>query len=191
VIHLAIREGLEFPARPGDPIARLRLTGPDVDGLEKTFDPVKYETFGERQALEVWVPSLENPDLAPPGHHVVSILATGVPYRLAEGWTEAARKRLGDQTVAALGVHAPELPARVLGREVLAPPDLEARYGVVEGHLYHGDHALDQLLFRPTADCARYRTPVEGLFLCGSGSFPGGGVTGAPGLLAARTILGG
>jgi phytoene dehydrogenase-like protein len=122
---------------------------------------------------------------------VVTVLATSVPYAPAGGWTDALRSRVGDLVVDALAVHAPDLPSRVVGREVLAPPDLEARYGLVLGHLHHGDHALDQLLMRPVPECARYKTPLPGLYLCGSGSHPGGGVTCAPGSLAAGAILAG
>jgi phytoene dehydrogenase-like protein len=120
---------------------------------------------------------------------VVSVLVHFVPFRLRDGWTPALREELGDRVVLQLGRHARGLPGRIVGREVLTPADLAERYGLVEGHLHHGDHALDQILLRPTPECARYRTPVEGLFLCGSGSHPGGGVTGGPGALAAQAIL--
>lgn len=172
-------------------VSRFRIAGPDFDAMERTFDPVKYGELGSALTLDGFVPTVEDPSLAPEGHSVVTVLATSVPYAPAGGWTDALRNRVGDLVVDALAVHAPDLPSRIVGREVLAPPDLEARYGLVQGHLHHGDHALDQLLLRPVPECARYKTPLPGLYLCGSGSHPGGGVTCAPGSLAAGAILAG
>ena len=170
----------------------VRIGGGDLDALERAFDAVKYGRLSEPPHLDLRIPTVSSPELAPPGHHVVSILVSFAPYELAGGWTEERREALGEAVVAALEVHAPGVRERLVAREVLAPPDLEERYGTTGGHLHHGEHALDQLFtLRPAPFAARYATPVPGLFLAGSGSHPGGGVTGLPGWLAAGTILAG
>lgn len=188
-VHLAVRGPVAFPGADGEPVALARI-GTTLDGMERTFDPVKYGQLPETLTLDAYVPTVEDPSLAPEGCNVISVLAYFVPYDLHAGWNEAARAAVGDRVVAALAGALPDLTGRIEARQVLAPPDLETRYGAVRGHLFHGDHALDQLLFRPVPECAQYRTPVAGLVLCGSGSHPGGGVTGAPGALGAKAILG-
>jgi phytoene dehydrogenase-like protein len=187
-VHLALSGRLEFRGRESEDFVFARIGG-SMDDMERTFDPVKYGERGHAFLLETFVPTLEAPELAPAGHHVVSVLVHSVPYRLKDGWTPALRDELGNRVILQLGRHVRRLPERIVGREVLTPVDLEARYGLVQGHLHHGDHALDQLFLRPTPECARYRTPLPGLYLAGSGSHPGGGVTGAPGALAAGVIL--
>ena len=113
------------------------------------------------------------------------------PYAVDGGWTEAARDKLARRVMEVLDRHLPGLREATVGKLVLAPPDLEARYGLPGGNLHHGEHGLDQLLVRPIPECIGYRTPIGGLFLAGSGSHPGGGLTCAPGLLAAEAILSG
>ena len=136
------------------------------------------------------VPSVDDPSLAPAGKDIVSILAHAAPYNLKGGWTSEARARFGDAVVEALERVAPGTRDRIVAREVMTPVDLEVRYGLTGGHIHHGEHALDQLLFmRPTPKLARYKTPIEGLYLGGSGSHPSGGVTCQPGALAAEAIL--
>lgn len=189
-VNLAIAGELELAGRPGERFEAIRLAGADLDDLERAFDAVKYRRYSARPCLDVRVPSIADPSLAPAGHHVVSILASYAPFDLEGGWSDARREELGDAVVSALAAHAPRLREQIVHREVLSPADLAGRYRLAGGHLHHGEHALDQLfLMRPTPDTARYRTPVEGLFLAGSGSHPGGGVTGGPGWLAARSIL--
>lgn len=188
-VHLAVRGPVVFPGADGQPVAHARL-GRTLDDMERSFDPVKYGELPEALTLAAYVPSVEDPSLAPEGCSVISVLAHCVPFAPGGGWNDTARNAVADRAVAGLSAHLPDLAGRIEGREVLAPPDLEARYGVVRGHLFHGDHALDQILFRPIPECAQYRTPIPGLFLCGSGSHPGGGVTGGPGALAAKAILG-
>jgi phytoene dehydrogenase-like protein len=187
-VHLALNRRLEFASRPGERIERAR-TGGSLDDLERAFDAVKYGRFSQRPLLDVYVPTVSSPGLAPEGSEVVSILAHFAPHDLAEGWTPAARERLGDAVVAELARHAPGVAASLLAREVLTPADIALRYRVSGGHIHHVEHALDQLVIRPTIETARYDTPVRNLFLCGSGAHPGGGVTGAPGALAAAAIL--
>ena len=119
---------------------------------------------------------------------MVSIIAHFVPYELDGGWSDAKREQLGDAVVESLARYAPEVKSSIVGREVLTPADIEQRFGATGGHIHHGEHALDQLMVRPTPECARYATPIAGLFLCGSGSHPGGDLTCAPGSLAAAVI---
>jgi phytoene dehydrogenase-like protein len=137
------------------------------------------------------VPSLIDPSLAPPGRHVMSIHVQFAPYRLAGGrnWS-TERERLGDVVVKTLERHAPGVSSSIEHRQVITPLDLEHEYGLTGGHIYHGEPALDQLFtMRPVLGWAQYRTPIGGLYLCGAGTHPGGGITGAPGQNAAREIL--
>ncbi|MGB5879613.1 MAG: hypothetical protein WBH85_06250, partial [Thermoanaerobaculia bacterium] len=150
---------------------------------------VKYRRFSDKPVLDVWVPTVESPTLAPDGHHVFSILVHFAPYNLDGGWSETGKEQLYEAALDTLAEYAPGIRQIVVGRQILSPADLEERYGVNGGHLHHGEHSTDQLLSRPTPECIRYRTPFPGLFLCGSGSHPGGGITCAPGGLAARSIL--
>jgi phytoene dehydrogenase-like protein len=187
-VNLALSGEPTFACREDYPVEFARITG-TLDDLERAFDPIKYGCFAEAPALDVWVPTRVNPGWAPSGHHVVSILVHFAPLRLTSGWDDAARRRLGDAVVATLGRHAPSLPGRIVAREVLAPPDVEARWGTAGGHVHHGDLTLDQLLVRPVPECARYATPIPGLFLAGRGTHPGVALSGASGAIAARVIL--
>lgn len=191
-VHLALNGPLEFAGREGATIEAARIGGGTLDDLERAFDAVKYRRFSERPYLDVMVPTIERPDLAPPGHHVVSILVSFAPHGLEGGWSEARREALGDVVVGCLAEAAPGVDSRVVAREVLTPVDLAADYGLSGGNIHHGEHALDQLLcMRPAPCCAHYGTPIPGLYLCGSGSHPGGGITGVPGALGAAAILAG
>jgi len=187
-VHLALSRRLEFASRPGERIERARTSG-TLDDLERAFDPVKYRHASERPLLDIFVPTVVRPDLGTSDGDVVSILVHFAPFDLEGGWTDAARERLGDAVVDELTRVAPDARAAIVGREVLTPADIAARYGASGGHIHHAEHALDQLVIRPTIETMRYATPVPNLFLCGSGSHPGGGVTGAPGALAAATML--
>jgi phytoene dehydrogenase-like protein len=138
----------------------------------------------------VWVPSIADPSLVPEGHHVVSILAQFAPWGLRGGWTDEARETVLSRVVETLATHVPALVESIVASSVAAPPDLEQRLGLAGGHLYHGDHAIDQFLARPAPECSRHDTPIPGLYLGGSGTHPGGGLTCLPGWLAARRILG-
>ena len=188
-VNLALDGQINFRDREGERHARA-VVSDHVDDIERAFDAAKYRTCSERPHLEVSVPSVDDPSLAPAGKDVVSILAHAAPYNLDGGWTSEARARFGDAVVEALERVAPGTRDRIVAREVMTPVDLEARYGLTGGHIHHGEHALDQLLFmRPTSKLARYKTPIEGLYLGGSGSHPSGGVTCQPGALAAEAIL--
>lgn len=189
-VHLALSGPLELAGSDGRLDEAIRIGGGHVDDLERAFDAIKYRRFSERPHLEIRVPTVADPSLAPPGHHVVSILASFAPYDLEGGWTAEARERLGDAVLSVLEQHAPDVRRRIVAREVLTPADLETRFALTGGQLHHGELALDQLLvMRPSPSAARYRIAVPGLFLGGSGSHPGGGVRPTAGLLAAEAVL--
>lgn len=188
-VHLALSAPLKFAGRP-DANAEYIRTGEHLDDLERAFDPVKYRQLPQRPMLEIYVPTVARPDLAPEGHSVASIMVHFVTHGLEGGWTDERREELGDIVVAELERFAPSVRESIVAREVLTPADIEQRYGVHGGHILHGEHGLDQLLTRPAPECARYLAPQNGLYLCGGGSHPGGGVSCAPGYLAAKMILG-
>ena len=190
VLHLALDGPLVFQGCEDQKVESAVL-GTDLDGLEKAFDPVKYGELPEEPCLELRVPSVGDESLAPRGKHVATVHAHFVTHDPKGGWTDTNRGAVGKAILAVLARHAVDLPATVVGSELLTPADLEQRYGLTGGQLNHGEPALDQMLhMRPNPECARYATPLTGLYLCGSGNHPGGGVTGMPGLLGARAILG-
>ncbi len=186
-VSLALSRYPQLACRPDLTPAVIR-TGETLDQLERAFDPVKYRQLAEEPVLDIQVPTIESPELAPAGHHVFSILVSSAPYNLEGGWNDERKADLYQRVVSSLGRYAPDLEDAIVGSEVSTPADLESGYGTTGGHLYHGEHSTDQLVVRPTPECARYRTPFAGLFLCGSGSHPGGGITCAPGALAASTM---
>jgi phytoene dehydrogenase-like protein len=187
-VLLALGSPLRFACRKDRDI-ELARTGNDLTQIEKAFDAVKYGKCSPTPVLEIHVPTVSSPDLAPKGHGVASLLVHFAPYDLDPGWDEGERERLGDRAVEVLEGHAPGLSSAIKGRRILGPVDLEERYALTEGHVHHGEHSVDQLLIRPAPECSGYRTPVPGLFLCGGGTHPGGGLTCRPGSLAASAIL--
>ncbi|MGB0006975.1 MAG: NAD(P)/FAD-dependent oxidoreductase [Candidatus Sulfotelmatobacter sp.] len=163
--------------------------GPEIDYLERAFDESKYGSFSRQPYLEVTIPSLTDPTLAPEGKHVMSIYMQYAPYKLKGDW-EQQRKPLGQTVVQTLAQYAPNLPEMILHHQIITPQDMEDVYGLTGGQIFHGDLALDQFFtMRPLLDWARYRTPIEKLFLCGSGTHPGAGLTGGSGANAAHEIL--
>jgi phytoene dehydrogenase-like protein len=164
--------------------------GPEIDYLERAFDESKYGNFSKQPYLEVTIPSLTDPTLAPEGKQVMSIYMQYAPYKLKDSSWEKQRVALGDTVVKTLAQYAPNLPAQILTHQIITPQDLEETYGLTGGHIFHGELALDQFFtMRPLLDWARYRTPVQNLYLCGSGTHPGAGLTGGSGANAAREIL--
>ncbi len=164
--------------------------GPEIDYLERAYDASKYGEMSEHPYLDVTIPTLSDPGLAPAGKHVMSIHAQYAPYRLKGGDWNARREALGDTVVKTLTAYAPNLKDLILKGEVLTPADLETTYGLTGGHIFHGELALDQLFtMRPLIGWARYRTPIRNLYLCGSGTHPGNGLTGGSGANAAKEIL--
>ena len=164
--------------------------GPEIDYLERAFDASKYGEFSKKPWLDVTIPTILDPSLAPDGKHVLSAYVQFAPFKLREGNWYTRRRDLGDAVIKALATYAPNLPGLVEGIQIITPQDLETSYGFTGGHIFHGELALDQLFtMRPVLDWARYKTPIRGLFLCGSGTHPGNGLTGASGANAAREII--
>jgi phytoene dehydrogenase-like protein len=163
--------------------------------MERAFDASKYGRVSDQFVMEATIPSLVDPSLvdgAAPGTHVMSVIAQYTPYELRDGsWDDDGRRdAVADAVVAQLDALAPGFAGLVREREVLTPLDLEREYGLSGGHPLHGEPGLDQFfLWRPFLGHARYRLPIEGLYLAGSGAHPGGGITGQPGQNAAREIL--
>ena len=164
--------------------------GPEIDYLERAFDAAKYGGISPQPYLDVRIPSLLDPTLAPSGAHVMSIHAQFTPYLLKDGDWNARREELGDVVVNTLSDYAPNLRQLIVGRQVITPLDLAQTYGLRNGHIHHGEQSLDQFFaFRPLIGWAQYRTPIKGLYLCSAGTHPGGGITGGPGSNAAREII--
>ncbi len=181
------------------------LISPSLEYLERAYDDAKYGRFSTQPYLDVVIPTVLDPSLAPSGQHVMSITMQYAPYHLRQGsgggeagdakrggasWDDRQRQILGDTIINTLAQYAPNLKDLIRHCQVITPLDWERDYGLTEGNIYHGEMTLDQLLFmRPVAGYGQYRTPVDRLYLCGSGTHPGGGITGAPGYNAAREIL--
>jgi phytoene dehydrogenase-like protein len=194
-VNLALDRFPDFACRPGTgPHVRGDIAiAPSIDYLERAYDDAKYGQFSRRPYLNVVIPSLVDPTVAPPGKHVMSIFVQYAPYDVeggADSWP-GKREAFGDAVVDTLAEYCPTLKDSILHRQVLTPWDIEEQVGLTEGNIFQGELSLEQLLFlRPTAGASRYRTPIRHLWLCGSGAHPGGGVMGAPGELAAKTLLG-
>ncbi len=188
-VNLALDGLPTIPGNGGAPTPHLRIA-PSLEYLERAYDDAKYGAPSREPLLDLVIPSVVDPELAPPGRHVMSVLLQYAPYHRREGDWAGEREAFGDSVVERLDQHLPGLRRLVTAREVLTPADLESRFGLTDGHIYHGEMTLNQqLVFRPAPGWSRYRTPIEGLYLCGSGAHPGGGVTGAPGYNAARAVL--
>jgi len=163
---------------------------PAVEYMERAYDDAKYGDFSRRPYVDIVIPSLTDPSVAPPGKHVLSCFVQYAPYKLREGSWDEKREAFGDTVVDTLAEYAPNLKQIILHRQVLTPLDLEREWGLSEGNIFQGELSLEQLFFlRPVPGWARYRTPLAGLYLCGSATHPGGGIMGAPGRLAALEVL--
>jgi phytoene dehydrogenase-like protein len=191
-VNLALSALPEFTALRGkDDALRGRIhIGPEIDYLERAFDESKYGNFSTHPYLEVTIPSLADPSLAPSGKHVMSIYMQYAPFTLKGTDWESQRSSLGETVVRTLAEYAPNLPGLVEVGQIITPKDLEDTYSLTNGHIFHGELALDQFFtMRPLLDWARYATPIDNLYLCGSGTHPGAGLTGGSGANAAREIL--
>jgi phytoene dehydrogenase-like protein len=163
---------------------------PSLAYVESAFDDAKHGAFSRRPYMDVVIPSMIDPTMAPPGQHVMSIFCQYAPYNIDGGWDDAKREAFGDAVVDALAVFAPNIKQAIIARQVLTPADIERITGLTEGNIFQGELALDQLFFlRPAAGYARYQSPIDRLYQCGSGTHPGGGIMGASGRLAALTVL--
>ena len=193
-VNLALDRVPEFKCRPGDGdhIRGDIAIAPGIDYLERAFDEAKYGAFSKQPYINAVIPSLTDPTVAPPGKHVMSCFVQYAPYHLKEGaqnWP-AQREAFGDAVVDTLAEYIPGLKDIILYRQVLTPWDIEKQFGLTEGNIFQGELSLEQLLFqRPIAGYAKYKTPIRNLWMCGSGTHPGGGIMGSCGEMAAKTIL--
>jgi phytoene dehydrogenase-like protein len=193
-VNFALDALPDFTALRG-PGAHLRgaiSISPGVDYMERAYDEAKYGRFSRRPYIDIVIPSLTDPSVAPPGKHVMSCFVQYAPYDLAEGPADWDRQSeaFGDTVVDTIAEYAPNLKDVILHRQVLTPLDIERDFGLSEGNIFQGELSLEQLFFlRPAPGWAGYRTPIEQLYMCGSAAHPGGGVMGAPGLNAARRVL--
>ena len=192
-INLALTGLPEFTAFPATPGPHHRATMhicPSIEYVEHAWDDAKYGRPSERPLLELTIPTMYDASLAPPGRHIMGIFLQYAPYTLREGAWDELRESFGDHAIALIEEYAPNIRSIIERREVLTPLDLERRFGITGGNIFHGEMSLDQMfVMRPVAGWARYRTPIQGLYLCGSGAHPGGGVMGAAGYNCAREIL--
>jgi phytoene dehydrogenase-like protein len=174
---------------------KMRLSGhvriaPSLDYLEKAYDASKYGRYSPNPYLDITIPTVLDPSLAPDGQHIMAITMQYAPYELSEGTWDEEREALGDHIVDCLSAYAPDLKGLIVQRQVITPLDWEQVYGLTEGSIHHGQMGLDQLLvMRPVPGWGQYKTPLANLYLCGAGAHPGGGVTGAPGYNAARVVV--
>jgi len=164
--------------------------GPEIDYLERAFDASKYGEFSAEPYLDITIPSLSDPTLAPAGKHVMSIHVQFAPYKLRQGDWHSRGQEFADTVINHLSRFAPSLKDLIVEGQVITPLDLEQTYGLSGGHIHHGEQVLDQFFtFRPVIGWAQYRTPLKGLYLCGAGTHPAGGITGLPGANAAKEIV--
>ncbi|HEV8384619.1 MAG TPA: NAD(P)/FAD-dependent oxidoreductase [Candidatus Acidoferrales bacterium] len=191
-VNLALDALPDFKCMPG-PGAHLRgaiSISPSVDYMERAYDDAKYGHHSRRPYVDIVIPSLTDPSVAPPGKHVMSCFVQYAPYKLAEGTWDDQRESFGDTVIDTISEYAPNLKNIILNRQVLTPLDLEREFGLTEGNIFQGELSLEQLFFlRPVPGWARYNTPIKNLYMCGSATHPGGGIMGAPGRLAALKIL--
>jgi phytoene dehydrogenase-like protein len=188
-LHLALDGLPKIAGLSEQQLAQRLLIAPNLRYVEHAFNHAKYGEYSQRPVLDITIPSLSDPSLAPAGKHVMSVTASFAPYHLREGWANA-RETFADNIIALIGDYAEGLAAQVNARELLTPMDIEQQYNITGGHWHHGELAIDQsFMMRPVHGTAQYDTPVSGLFLCGAAAHPGGGVTGIPGHNAAQRII--
>jgi len=194
-VNCALSELPDWKAIPGqDPTSPHQQAmfelAPSVEYLERAYDDLKYGRPSLRPMIDGNIASTMDDSLCPKGHHVMSLFVQYGPYKLKEGTWPEIREKVGDQIIDTLAEYCPNIKSAIIGREVISPWDLEQIFGLTEGNIFHGEMTPDQLFFmRPAQRWAQYRTPLRGLYLCGSGAHPGGGVMGAPARNAAREIL--
>jgi phytoene dehydrogenase-like protein len=191
-VNLALDGLPDFTALPGTG-SHLRgaiSISPNVDYMERAFDEAKYGHFSRRPYMDIVIPSLTDPSVAPPGQHVMSCFVQYAPYHLADGTWDDQREAFGNTVVDTLAEYAPNIRNIIRHRQVVTPLDLEREWGLSEGNIFQGELTLEQLFFlRPAPGWAQYRTPISNLYMCGSATHPGGGIMGAPGRNAAMKIL--
>ena len=158
--------------------------------MERAYDDAKYGRYSRRPYIDMVIPSLTDPSVAPPGKHVLSCFVQYAPYNLKEGNWDDKREEFGNNVINTVAEYAPNLKDIIVGKQVLTPLDIERDFGLTQGNIFQGELSLEQLFFlRPVPGWAQYRTPIKNLYMCGSATHPGGGIMGAPGRLAALEIL--
>jgi phytoene dehydrogenase-like protein len=191
-VNLALDALPDFTSMPG---AGAHLRGaisisPSIDYMERAYDEAKYGDFSSRPYMDIVIPSLTDPSVAPPGKHVMSCFVQYAPYHLKEGTWDAKREAFGDAVINAIAEHAPNIKNIIKHRQVLTPLDIERDFGLTEGNIFQGELSLEQLFFlRPAPGWAGYKTPIRKLYMCGSATHPGGGIMGAPGKNAALRAM--
>jgi phytoene dehydrogenase-like protein len=191
-VNLALDALPNFKAIPGDG-AHLRgaiSISPSMEYMERGYDDAKYGNFSTRPYIDMVIPSLTDPSVAPAGKHVLSCFVQYAPYKLAQGTWDDQREAFGDNVIDTIAEYAPNIRDIIVGRQILTPLDLEREFGLTQGNIFQGELSLEQLFFlRPVAGWAYYRTPVDGLYMCGSATHPGGGIMGANGRIASQVML--
>ena len=191
-VNLALDALPNFTCMPG-PGKHLRgaiSISPSVDHMERAYDDAKYGRYSRRPYIDMVIPSLTDPSVAPPGKHVMSCFVQYAPYKLKEGTWDDIKEEFGDNVINTIAEYAPNLKDIIIGRQVVTPLDLEREWGLTEGNIFQGELTLEQLFFlRPVPGYAQYKTPIKNLWMCGSATHPGGGIMGANGRLAALEIL--
>jgi phytoene dehydrogenase-like protein len=189
-LHVALDGLPRIEGLDADDLGQRIVIAGDEHRVERAFNPAKYGEFSPEPVIEMTFPSVRDESLAPPGKHVMSAIAQYAPYALKGGWTDAAREDFLETVMKTIGRYAPDLESRIVHSELLTPADIEEKFHITGGHWHHGELTLDQFLFvRPVSGAAQYAMPLDGLYLCGAGTHPGGGVSGAAGRNAARMIL--
>jgi phytoene dehydrogenase-like protein len=191
-VNLALSEPPNFSCMPGigEHLRGAISISPSYDYLERAYDDAKYGEFSRQPYMDIILPSMIDPGMAPPGKHVMSIFVQYAPFNVNGGWTDAKREAFGDAVVNTVAQYAPNLKSAILHRQVITPADIERMTGLSEGNIFAGELSLHQLFFlRPAHAWASYRTPVHRYYQCGSGTHPGGGIMGASGRLAALRMI--
>jgi phytoene dehydrogenase-like protein len=191
-VNLALDALPDFTSMPG-PGRHLRgamSISPSMDYMERAYDQAKYGEFSRRPYIDMVIPTLTDPSVAPPGKHVLSCFVQYAPYKLNRGTWDEQREAFGNAVIDTISEYAPNIKNIIIGKQFITPLDIERQTGLTEGNIFQGELSLEQLFFlRPVAGWARYRTPIRKLYMCGSATHPGGGIMGAPGRLAALEIL--
>jgi phytoene dehydrogenase-like protein len=191
-VNLALDALPDFKSLPGQG-AHLRgaiSISPSIEYMERAYDDAKYGHYSRKPYIDMVIPSLTDPSVAPPGKHVLSCFVQYAPYKLAQGTWDDHKEAFGDTVVNTIAEHAPNIKKIIIGRQILTPLDLEREFGLTQGNIFQGELSLEQLFFlRPVPGWAYYRTPIDNLYMCGSATHPGGGIMGAPGRIASQVIL--
>jgi phytoene dehydrogenase-like protein len=191
-VNLALDALPDFRSMPGQG-AHLRgaiSISPSIEYMERAYDDAKYGHYSRHPYVDMVIPSLTDPSVAPPGKLVLSCFVQYAPYKLAQGTWDDHKEAFGDTVINTIAEHAPNIKKIIVGRQILTPLDLEREFGLTQGNIFQGELSLEQLFFlRPVPGWAYYRTPVDNLYMCGSATHPGGGIMGAPGRIASQVIL--